>query len=398
MSTGSSLLPAASAPSLVAAPTRNAAIDHLRIALTALVILHHTAIVYGGAGGWYWREQPNASNPLLLLFNATNQSYFMGFFFLLAGYYTPSSFERKGPRRFVVERLLRLGVPLLAYFFFLSTFTIALARTHDGHAFWVGWWLMIRERQFGPGPLWFAETLLLFAAAHLAWQKLRPPTKPSCNLTGHTMACDGTGADVPPASLPSGRTLALIAIVLGAVNFLVRLAIPVGHEVLWLQLGYFPCYIFLFAAGCVASRSALLERITFSDARPWLIVSALAWLTLPLVVAFRRGAGNFDGGWNLNALYYAFWDPFVAIGAILGLLWAARTYWTRATPFTASLARNTYAAYIVHPPVVVGFSLLASGGSVPPLAKFALVGAASCAASFLLAGLLRALPGASRIL
>ena len=31
----------------------------------------------------------DASNPLPVMFNAINQSYFMGPFFLLAGYYTP---------------------------------------------------------------------------------------------------------------------------------------------------------------------------------------------------------------------------------------------------------------------------------------------------------------------
>src|SRR4051794_31041093 len=89
---------------------RSAAIDHIRIVLTALVIFHHVAIVYGGSGGWYWRAQPNASNPILLMFNAANQAFFMGFFFLLAGYYTPSSYERKGTTRFLADRLLRLGV------------------------------------------------------------------------------------------------------------------------------------------------------------------------------------------------------------------------------------------------------------------------------------------------
>src|SRR5687768_11841205 len=70
--------------------TRNAAIDHLRIVLTGLVIFHHVAIAYGGSGGWYWREEANSSQPLLLMFNATNQAFFMGVFFLFAGYYTPA--------------------------------------------------------------------------------------------------------------------------------------------------------------------------------------------------------------------------------------------------------------------------------------------------------------------
>src|SRR5438552_10838243 len=131
----------------MSAPSRHAFIDHLRVFATALVILHHTAIVCGGSGGWYWREQPNASNHLLLLLNALDQSWFMGFFFLLAGYYTPRSFDRKGARSYLADRFVRLGVPLAAYFFVLSPLTFALARTAKGHDFWPGWWLMIRERE-----------------------------------------------------------------------------------------------------------------------------------------------------------------------------------------------------------------------------------------------------------
>jgi glucans biosynthesis protein C len=363
--------------------SRNAAIDHIRILLTALVVFHHVAIAYGGSGGWYFREQPNASNLLLVLFNATNQSYFMGFFFLLAGYYTPPSVERKGPARYLADRLLRLGVPLLVYFFFISTFTIALARTHEGHALWSGWAQMIREREFGPGPLWFAEALLLLAAAYLLWRRLRPAR---------------TDIDAASVALPSFRRLAFTAVVLGLINFAVRLAIPVGQEVLWLQLGYFPCYLWLFAAGCAASRSHLLETVTFAQARPWLITSALVAVTLPVLVVVQRGVDGFPGGWNFNALFYALWDPLVAAGAILGLLWFARTRWSRTTPLTAALARNAFPAFIVHPPVAVACSLLAAGWTLPALAKFALVGLLATAGSFAVGGLLRALPGATRIL
>jgi fucose 4-O-acetylase-like acetyltransferase len=144
---------------------RNAAVDHLRILLTALVILHHAAIVYGGSGGWYWRQEPDSSNSLLLLFNAVNQSFFMGAFFLLAGYYTPPAYARKGVQRFLDERFQRLAIPLVFYFFVLSPLTIALARMGEGHSFWSGWWLMTRQIRFEPGPLWFAEALLLFTRA-----------------------------------------------------------------------------------------------------------------------------------------------------------------------------------------------------------------------------------------
>jgi glucans biosynthesis protein C len=358
---------------------RNAGVDRIRVLLTALVIFHHTAITYGGSGGWYWREQPNASSMVLLMLNAVDQAYFMGFFFLLAGYYTPSAYERKGPATFWKDRLLRLGVPLLIYFFVLSPLTIALANTSKGSAFWSGWWRMTRQHEFGPGPLWFAEALLLFAAGHTLWRAWRP----------------GAAA---PRTLPRFGALAATAIGLGAASFLVRLLVPVGHEVLWLQLGYFPCYIYLFAAGCAASHGRLLEHITWSQARPWLIVSAVALITMPLVLFVPLGQGAFEGGWTSHAAFYAWWDPFVACGIILGLLALARTTWARPSAAVTWLAGSAYAAYIIHPPIVVGFSLLAAHWSAPPLLKFAVVGTIAGAASFAIGGLLRAMPGARKVL
>src|SRR6185369_10018497 len=81
------------------APAPDLYIDRLRSVMTALVILHHTAITYGAAGSWFYNElhpSGSTSSLLLTLFCATQQAYFMGFFFLLAGYFTPASLERKG--------------------------------------------------------------------------------------------------------------------------------------------------------------------------------------------------------------------------------------------------------------------------------------------------------------
>ena len=368
----------ASLASKPSAASRDAVIDHLRIILTCVVVFHHVAMSYGGSAGWYWRE-PNASSPLLVVFNVTNQSYFMGFFFLLAGYYTPPAFDRKGPRQFLFERLLRLGVPLLFYFYVLSPFTVAVARTSKGAPLWSGWWARFQDRSFAPGPLWFAEALLIFTLGYSLWRGLRPQSRREFTL-------------------PGGATLGWTALLLGLVSFLVRLVVPVGQQVLWLQPGYFPCYIYLFVAGCAASRARLLEQITFRQARPWLWVTAVTFLTFPAMYFSHPCEGAFEGGWSLNALYYAFWEPLMAWGIILGLLWFARTYWSRATALTRWLAPNAFGAFIVHPPVAVALSVFAASWSLPPLAKFALVGTAACSGSFLTASLLRALPGARQIL
>src|ERR1700735_3209378 len=114
-------------------------IDRLRSVMTALVILHHTAITYGAVGGWFWRENESSAAPsslLLMLFCTTNQAYFMGFFFLLAGYFTPASLEKKGYAGFLKDRFLRLGVPLLAFIVILGPLTAAIVTWAQGQGFW----------------------------------------------------------------------------------------------------------------------------------------------------------------------------------------------------------------------------------------------------------------------
>jgi peptidoglycan/LPS O-acetylase OafA/YrhL len=362
------------------APARNLYLDHLRVLLTILVILHHAAIVYGGSGGWYWKQDPITPNRLLLLFNAVNQSYFMGFFFLLAGYFTPRSFDRKGAGHYLADRFFRLGLPLLAYFFILSPLTIVLAHNAHGRPFWSDWGQRYLERDFEPGPLWFAEALLILALAYAAWRALRKA--PAADL----------------AQLPSNRTLLLAALATGAASFLVRLAVPVGVNVAWLQLGYFPAYLVLFAAGCLVARHQLLENVTFAQARPWLITTAVAFLLLPVMIVTRSGQGAFAGGWSLNAAFYAFWDPLMAWGIILTLLWFFRTRLAGGNRFTAALARQAFGAYIVHPPILVGLSLLLNSSTLPQFQKLLIVGPAACLGAFAISGLLLLVPGFKKVL
>jgi glucans biosynthesis protein C len=105
------------------APARLFFAGHLKVALTILVVMHHLSIIYGANFPFYYVEpaygQPLA--PLLLgLFQLFNQAYFMGFFFLLSGYFISGSFDRKGPTSFLKDRLLRLGAPLLVFTFVLG--------------------------------------------------------------------------------------------------------------------------------------------------------------------------------------------------------------------------------------------------------------------------------------
>jgi len=366
---------------------RNGGIDALRAAVTLLVVFHHTAITYGAIGGWYYREIEPSTKSLggivLILFCTINQAWFMGLFFLLAGYYTPPAYDRHGPAGFARERLLRLGIPLLIYFFLLHPLTVALAYTAKGRSFIGVFDYLWMHGKFEPGPLWFAEALLIFAGLWMAWRVMVKPQKTSA----------------PP--FPSNTALLVAALATGAAAFLLRLIWPVGVNVAFLQLGYFASYIVLFLAGCAAADGRRLEQIPDDQKRIWLRV---AWVALPLlpilaVLGSHFGwlAGHGERGWNAQAIAYAFWEPLVAWGFILGLLAFFQRRFAVLKGIWPSLARRAYLIYIIHPPILVGTALAWREIAAPALVKFAVTGTIACGLCYLAAGLILRIPKAERI-
>ncbi len=371
-----------------AAPSsRNGGLDALRAALTALVVLHHTALTYGGIGAWFYREidpGASASSLLLTLFCTVNQAFFMGLFFLIAGYFTPGAVDRHGVAGFLRERLTRLGLPLLVFGFLIGPATVALAATARGYGFFPALWAVWSHNPFIPGPLWFAEALLLFSAAYALWRRF-----------------NGAAGPGPGLGFPGNRTLLLAAGVTGAAAFLIRLIWPVGAEVLALQLGYFASYIMLFAAGCAGARAQWLARVPPRQAALW---RRIAWLALPVLpVAVVVGAripqlsGPATGGLNLPSAIYAFWEPLVAWGIILALLVSFQVRFARLDAFWAAAARRAYLVYIIHPPVLVGVALAWRGVQASALLKFAVTGSLATVLCFILAGLLLRAPLLRRV-
>ena len=367
---------------------RDLYVDRLRSVMTAFVILHHTAITYGAIGGWFWHElQPSASpsSRLLILFCTTNQAYFMGFFFLLAGYFTPASLERKGYARFIGDRFLRLGVPLLAFGLILGPLTAAIVNSWEGKGFWscIAWlWL---HKQFINGPLWFAQALLIFCLAYCAGRA----------LFGSPL----TGTERTSRPVPSGLWWIVSALATGLVALAIRQFVPVGVNVIGLQLGYFATYIFLFAAGIAAWRFDWLRQLDWKNARTGILAFVIAWPLLPVASALARALGkaNFAGGLSWAAIFYALWEPFVAWGLIAAWLLVFRARMNQPSAFWAWLNRRAYAVYILHPPVLVGISLLLHGWAAPALVKFGVVGLLACAATWLVSDPLVRLPGVRRV-
>ena len=365
---------------------RNGGIDALRAAVTLLVVFHHTALTYGAIGGWYYREIAPSSSPsglLLILFCTANQAWFMGLFFLLAGYYTPPAHRRHGTAGFISERLTRLGIPLVFYSLILSPLTIALAQTAKGRSFVGVFTYVWSHGKLEPGPLWFAEALLIFSAAWLLWRATRKADA------------------VVKIPFPSNTALFVVASLTGIAAFLLRLVWPVGVNVAFLQLGYFASYVVLFAAGCIGAEQKWLERIPESSKKRWLRVAWVAFPVFPVVVALGNRVswlhGPAEGGLDVQALVYAFWEPFVAWGVILGLLTLFQRRFASLTGAWARLARRAYSIYIIHPPVLVSVAVIWRDVAAPALVKFLVTGSLACALCYVIAGLALRIPVVARI-
>ncbi len=181
---------ATSPPPPLEAGTRLFFVDHLRVALTTLVVLHHLAIMYAANMPFYYEEpayRDARAAMVLVVFQLLNQAHFMGFFFLLSGYLTPGSFHRKGPTRFLVERFRRLGIPLVVYALVLNPIA------------WVGVYRMPRElthittpftwqqypKLIAMGPMWFVAMLLIIDVGYVAWRLATKnrPLRPKCDST-----------------------------------------------------------------------------------------------------------------------------------------------------------------------------------------------------------------------
>jgi hypothetical protein len=235
--------------------------------------------------------------------------------------------------------------------------------------------------------MWFAQALLMFTLVYCAWRA----------VAGSPL----TAVQRAPSPVPAYGWWLVSALGVGLAAVAIRQLVPVGKNVIGLQLGYFSSYIFLFAVGVAAWRHDWLAQLQWRNARGWVIGLLVSWLSLGAALVLARsdksGSPNFAGGLSWPAVFYAMWEPFVAWGLIAAWLLVFRAKMNGPSAFWGWLNRRAYAVYIIHPPVLVGVSLLLHGWIAPALVKFAVVGALSCAATWLVADPLVRIPGVRRV-
>jgi len=364
-------------------------LDNIRVFLTALVVLHHFAITYGAPGWWFYVEQPvdGLTGAILFPFVAINQAYFMGFFFLLSAYLLPGSLKRKGRRRFVVDRLLRLGVPLVVYSLVLNPLVFAISSLASPEAEEVFRATLANDpgATLGTGPMWFVAFLLLLTLVYLA------------------LPDRGGAATVrPPIRLTVANTT-IFALGLGLASFFIRIVAPIGTWVPHLvEPGHAPQYAGLFCLGIVFGTRGWEEEIPHTVRRywAWMLAGSLfvGFGFLGIILGDDGDPARAMGGLDAASFVYALWEHLFCIGVIVLLLGLFRRRLAGQGPRLQSAALDSYATYIVHPLVIVGLAVGLQSVALYPLLKFLIFAPIAVLASFAVGHLVRMLPGARRVL
>ena len=313
----------AAAASADAVASRILFIDNVRWVMIVLVLGMHAAVTYSPLGSWYYREHPPLDVGTTLFF-ATFQGLLQGFFmallFFVAGYFAASSYDARGPSRFMAGRLYRLGLPTLLYVALIGPVTeYFVAHSWRTHAsFWHEMGLYVTRARFlsGTGPMWFCVALLIFSGVYATWRasRLARPAAPEARggpIRAWQVIC------------------AILA--LAAATFLARIAFPLDGAVFNLQLAYFPSYVMLFALGIVARRRDWIGRT--DDRFAWLTaglcvgLALAAWLPLLVLGGALTGhSASFNGGLTWQSVGLSLWESLVCLGMTFGVLAGFRTW------------------------------------------------------------------------
>jgi hypothetical protein len=356
-------------------------IDNLRTVMVGWIIGGHALLGYTAIGGWPYDEvnevtfDPRSELLLSALLGPT-ALFVIGTFFFLAGLFAQPAMARRGPARFTADRILRLGVPFLAFAVLVWPLFMWFAYRAAGHRVSYWWEFTHRQPFLDSGPLWFAEVLLYVSAAYAAWtwaarRYVRRPVS-------------------PPAPLGVAHLAALIGAVAVA-SFGVRLWFPArSTQILDLHVWQWPQCVAMFGLGVVASRHGW--RVAIPDRLYRACGCAVAGtLAAVPVMALGLGVSNlsedggpFLGGWRWQALALAAVEAILVVAGSVWLLGFAQRRSANGGRRSAVYGRVSYAAFVLQAPVLLTLSIAVRSLPWAPEAKAVTVAALGVAGSFLL--------------
>ncbi len=355
---------AAAAPPTWSARSRRADLDNLKTVLAVGVISTHAVLTYADGGDWFYQERNlgEAATVLVFMPGLVGALFAMGLFFFIGGWFTPTALAHKGARRFVIDRLVKLGIPFVAFIVIVTPAVNTLVAYQAGGAHGpVVPFFRARIADLDTGPLWFVGVLLLFSGVYLL-------------LRGNVPARTGT------VRAFDARFLIFMAIGISVSSFLLRLQFPMdSDQVMNLHVFQWPQFIAMFSFGAVCAERGWLREVpgTLRRTCGWVTAAAIVALVVVMAAggAFAENASSerFAGGLHWESLATAFIEGALAVSASVWVLGWFASRWSAETPRARVLARSAYGAYVWQTPVLVAGALALRRLSVVPEVRLAIL-------------------------
>lgn len=342
-------------------------IDNVRVLLILVVIAFHAAAPYAKVP-WYGIqvETTGGTEFILAWFLTGSVAFFLSLFFMISGYFTPGSYDRKGAHLFLKDRFVRLGIPFAVFYLVIMPFFMYVLYVMQGyHISYVRFMTSVYHWEMH--HLWFLENLLIFAGAYVVWRGVLNSFPPSLKL-------------------PKNIHIAAVVVIVAVATFVVRIWFPVGRwdSLKLIQPAYLPHYVSLFCIGVLAYRHKWLANLPFSVGAAWLCTGVVTVLLFPLV--YLVGEGQFvllAGGSGWQPLVFAVWETVVCFGMCIGLVIFFREKVTVHKNLVNFLGANVYPVYLIHLPVVVLLQYGLADVELHPFIKVILVVTGGIFLSFL---------------
>jgi hypothetical protein len=352
---------------------RKVEFDYLRTFAVTLVLCHHAILAYTTFAFINFENPIATSSPVVNdsrwigfdLIVAFNETFLMPLLFLISGMFVRQSLARKGSRKYLIERLTRLGLPFVIGLFFLIPLAYYPAHLQVGlitgsvssyGAFWLG---MVRSGFKTAGPLWFLWLLLVFSCLATLLYRVAPPSKGlirgrSMIIFGRPVAFFGalTGISIT-AYLP-------IAIIIGPLEW-------IGIGPFRAQAGRILIYFAYFLAGTAVGACGF-DRSAFRSDGPlarywwgWLAVGLLSFIVFVVMVVVVSAKDR------TIVSEIAF---MVCCGAnVFGMTGLFLRFAKRRVRIFDSLSDNAYGIYIVHYVFVTWLQYFLLGSTLAPSVK-----------------------------
>jgi hypothetical protein len=237
--------------------------------------------------------------------------------------------------------------------------------------------------------LWFVAHLLLYSSVYVMWR----------------LAFKGSSAEPAYTPLPSHAAIVGFVLALALVIWIVRIryAVDVWVPFLWImpaEPARLPQYIALFAFGALAFRGDWCVRMPTNIGAIWLAIGLIA--SRGVYLAHMGGPLRklmAAGGFNLSSLTNSIWETTIAIGLSLGLIVAFRELFRRKSyRLLNTMAAASFAAYLLHPPIVIALQAALAGVTLSAFAKFLIVSVLGTVTAFTVAHLACKVPGIRAVL